>query len=312
MKNCINEFANYVLANESSFTLGDIFDYRSMFVKVPVQHVILIYRLREFSGDEILVPSIKTKMSLIAIKPEKKEKIYMIDYFGLCCNVTDFPENVSLFSDLVKEINEMLKTTVFDKLYDDLDPLPLDDTSAETCRNIARNKIIKLDYSRYSGNMPHYAIPNFKDDDVLRFLCEMVDLEEKTKENFNSNLEGLMMQKTYANTIQKLLDNPEQLFTKCELDILTVLNSINAKTVIVEFEFNGKNSLIRIEVNRFKLVISNERSFSKYDFITDKAGKDLFDYLGVNEYLSNSKNCLTLEHIMQITYKGKILYKKER
>lgn len=310
MKNCINEFANRVLAGESYFMIGDRFGYKSIFVKMVINHIAFIYRLREFSADEILIPSIKTKMSLIAIKPEKEEKIYMIDYYGLCHDIADFPENVLLFSDLVKEINDMLKTSVFDKLFDDLDQLPLNDNSIETCKNIARNKMTRSDFSRYSGNMSHNAIPNFKDDDVLRFLCGMVDLEDKTKENFNLNLQGLKIQKTYANTIQKLLDNPEQLFTECELHILNALNSIKAKTVLIEFEFNGKNSLIRIDVNRLKLVISNEDSFSKYDFLTEKAGKDLFDYFGVNEYLVDPKYNLTLENVTQIVYRGKMIYKK--
>lgn len=91
-----------------------------------------------------------------------------------------------------------------------------------------------------------------------------------------------------------------------ELQIAAALKDLKAVNVMVTFTVNGKSAEIKVALDTLKRKLLARDYFSYYAFSPEKAGRDLFNYLGINPY----GGLLRCDKISKITYGKKTLFEK--
>ena len=119
--------------------------------------------------------------------------------------------------------------------------------------------------------------------------------------------EKWISQKSLSEKIRDLMSNPETASDR-ELKIAEGLRSVNAKTVVVEFEMNGKRASGKMTPLTILSKLRRNDNFDSYDFEVTKQGEEILKDLGAGSYWS--ENALRCKHITKITYGKKELYVK--
>jgi hypothetical protein len=86
------------------------------------------------------------------------------------------------------------------------------------------------------------------------------------------------------------------------------LNNLNARNVVVEFEYNGVKVSNKIDVRNLIKKLVTENIFRCGDFTIKRNGTNMFRLLGVRDY----KAGLNCGDITKITYGEKVIYTREQ
>ena len=112
--------------------------------------------------------------------------------------------------------------------------------------------------------------------------------------------------KAYEIAIQELVKSGDTV-KDFERKIATALDSIEAKTVTVEFEYQGKRAEQKIEPETIRRRMLDGYGFSSYDFVSYTGGERLMDALGISKFDEK----IFVKDITRIMYRGKSIYERE-
>ncbi|MFG6378293.1 MAG: hypothetical protein K1W19_08270 [Lachnospiraceae bacterium] len=151
--------------------------------------------------------------------------------------------------------------------------------------------------------------PIFNKQDIADIICGSVDFQEETERRLNSDREEWVREKSINKKIREYVDNFE-VAPIWEQKIADGIASIEAKTVTVEFELNGRKASAKIDPEIIIRKMVNNDYFMEYDFEIVKRGDELIKKLKVKEW-GETENVLRCRNITKITYGRKELYVRE-
>lgn len=307
----LKEFKEKVLSQENPFLLNDGYG-KTLCVKVPIGQAEYIYTMREYLDGKDIVTDIYEKMDMTAIL--KAGKIYMIKPYNVMdrCD-EEYPENVYYVNDEFREkISDQIKEKVIDKLYDELPIVELSKGEKYDCEKEVRLILTyKKDLNDYIAHRQNANIETINSQKFADDLCGVADLEEEAKGNFESKKEMWIKLKSSLARIKELvITEPETVMERYELDIIEGLHSVEAKTVQVEFLYNGKTAIGKVDKNVILKILSTNDYFSDYNFTTMKSGEKIIQELGAGKWKTDSREVLTCKYINKITYGKKVLYQR--
>ena len=115
-----------------------------------------------------------------------------------------------------------------------------------------------------------------------------------------------MSVKAHRIAVENLMNDPNTV-KPFEMEIAKALRSVDAKTLKVEFEMNGKTAIGKIEPYYLMRRLINDDYFLGHNFYTSKEGDAILSKLGATSRAFET-NHLTCKHITRITYGKKELY----
>ena len=305
----LKQFKEKVLSTENPFLLNDG-SGKILCVKVPIGQATYVYTMREWLDGKEIVTDISDKLELTAIV--KENTIYVILPYEIMTKSTEeYPDNMFRIGDeFLEKFKLRIKKEVIDKMYEELDIPVLSESIEDECKKIARWVLVdKKDIHEYvemrvNANIGEISIQKFADS-----LCGIINLEENARDEFKAHQEMWKKIKAETERIKELvLKNPETVLEDYEQKIVDGLHSVDAKTVQVEFLYNGKTATGKVNRDTILRMLSQNDYFSSFDFTTMKSGEKIISELGAGTWRTN--NPLTCKHIVKITYGKKVLYQK--
>lgn len=306
----INEFVEKAKNNTGSFSITidegrkDISNYR--FLQGDVGKARYIYGMRSWNNDRFY-SDICLKPELVAIVSDGK--VYVVDEFFLQIwqKEVPLPENTIRFDEKVDVVNEFVSNVIFTDFYNSLEVVDITrEDILEECRNMARKYLFSKTPAETFENEKLDNL--FSKKDVANILCGFMDADTEARKRLEADREKWISQKSLSEKIRDLMSNPETA-SDWELKIAEGLRCVNAKTVVVEFEMNGKRASGKMTP---ETIISNLRindNFDSYDFEVSRQGEEILKNLGAENHW-RSENALRCKHITKITYGKKELYVK--
>lgn len=308
--NLIEKFAKEVLKdNLDSFVIkipkenkdkGNITYY---FLQNKVGNAKYIYGGRDY-WNEKFYNAIDFKPELVAIVSDGK--VYILNEFML--EVPSYmkhalPNNVFYFYEEKKEINKFVEDVIFKKFYKSLKPIAL--VSTPTLEEKAR-KILLL--GNKCVEKPQFS-SCFNEQDMVDILCGFIDVEAEAERRLQEGKAEWIKIVSENEKLDYLICNPdEDVAEPWEIEIADALNSVEAKTVTVEFLLNGKTGFAKIDPQNLLRNLLKRDYLSSWDFTTSVSGEKLLKELGASASWSSNEPRLTCEHITKITYGKKVLY----
>ena len=309
--NLINEFAKQAIKDgENSFRItakSELNDERFyMFLQYKIGKAKYIYGDYSYYDDSFY-SRINNELELWAIVSDGKIYIdrYKFNIYYLEDHNIKLPKNVEILSS--DEQNEYAEDVAFPAFYDSL----------KTEEIIVDYEIARLT-SRARGILfskdSTIAIPKlekvFNIQDVANMLCGFTNLEVAAEEKFLEQKGKWTRIKSENEKIRNLM-NSTDIAEDWELRMAEGLNSVEAKSVTVEFVFNDKIASIKIEPRVLIRKLVNDDYFSGYDFVVAKQGDKLIKELGASTWRRDKDNeVLTCKHVNKIAYSRKILYER--
>lgn len=299
----LEEFLKKVFETDDPFTLtGNLWPSCSPWFFVFLQHrlkngIKLVYGARSCNAMDYIIDG--NEIQLVAIVSEKN--VYVPDeyFFGA---IDLLPENVIPLDKYVQSLNELMKGKIF---YDYINSLPLQHAEPKwQWRSEARERVLH----NMPDSEPHFVSVDISEQEVLDMICNKASFNEVALNRIRECEEHYLSEKARVAWIRRAIEE-ETLAEPWEMDMAEGLRKApHAKCLMVAFRKNGKEDTGKINYNKvFDLLCAKNAVFGIYDFSTEKAGKRLFDNLGVKE---GTKNVLTCRDIVKITYGGKTLYEK--
>ncbi len=308
----IDKFADEILKNKSSFEIivdkNNKMEQAYHFIQDKIGKATYVYGMSSY-GDDNFYTKLDNKPKIVAIVSERK--VYIIDtfFFGIYTygnNKIIFPDNVAVFDDYVKECNDYVCNVIFPKFYEKLN---IDENSVvgleETCKQKARAAVL------YKNNYFDKVTINsiFNRQDIADIICGSMDFEEETERRLNSGRKEWVKEKSINKKIREDVDNSEVALL-WERKIADGIGGVEAKTVSVEFELNGRKASAKINPETIIRKMIDNDYFSGYDFEVVKRGDELIKKLGAKEW-GETENVLRCRNITKITYGRKELYVRE-
>lgn len=308
----IDVFVEKALNDKGSFeisikekSLKDTINYH--FLQSNVGKARYIYGMKSWN-DEKFYSKVDLKPKLIAIVSEGI--VYIVDEFFLGVynynqKETWLPKDTKRFDEVVKEINEYVSNKIFVDFYNALDIENITDKyTIEECKKRARNYLFSKEPNASFEDEKVNAI--FNENDIANSICGFIDIETEANKRLDSKRAEWILKKSINEKIRNLMKDSETAFD-WEIAIAEGIRSVDAKTVIVEFELNGKRASEKITPDNIIRILRTNDYFSGYNFKIAKNGNELLKDLGA-ESGWNSKNAIRCEHIVKITYGKKELY----
>lgn len=308
----IDEFVERALNYNGSFDINikerkqkDITNYH--FLQSNVGKARYIYGMRSWN-DEKFYSKVDLKPELVAIVSEGI--VYIVDEIFLqvyrWCNQEEalLPENTKRFDEVVKETNEYVSNIIFVGFYNTLDIEEItDENTIAECRKRARDYLFSKEPTVLFEDEKLDEIFNMRD--IANALCGFMDIETEAKDRLEKRKSEWISKKSTNEKIRKLMQDDETAFD-WEIAIAEGLRSVDVKTVVVEFELNGKRASGKINPDTIIRALKTNDNFSGYDFEVAKHGDKLLEDLGAGDHWS--ENALRCKHIVKITYGKKELY----
>ena len=301
----LKEFTEKVLSPDRTFLLEDGHG-KILCVKVPIGQAEYIYTMREYLDGKGIVTDIYEKMEMTAIV--KTGKIYMIKPYNVMDSYNEeYPENVFYINDhYMDEINSQINKKVFDELYNGLETVALTEGEVKNCTDEARRVLVyKKDINKYISDRCNKNIERISVQKFVDSLCGVVDLEEFVRKDFESKKDMWIKLKSHMERIKLFVEHPETVLKTYEQHIVDGLHSVDAKTVQVEFLYNGKTATGKVNRDTILRMLSQNDYFSSFNFITMKSGEKIISELGAGTWRTDSP--LTCKHIVKITYGKNVL-----
>lgn len=308
----IDVFVEKALNDNGSFDINikenkqrDTTNYH--FLQSSVGKARYIYGMRSWN-DEKFYSEVDLKPELVAIVAEGI--VYIVDDFFLQvyrrCNQEEtlLPENTKRLDEVVKETNEYVSNIIFVDFYNALviEDITDENTIAE-CRKRARGQLFSKEPTALFEDEKLDEIFNTRD--IANSICGFIDIEAEARKRLNERKTEWVSKKAINEKIRNLMKDSETAFD-WEIALAEGIRSVDAKTVVVEFELNDKRASGKINPDTIIRILRGNDDFSGYSFEVTKHGDKLLEDLGAGDHWS--KNALRCKHIVKITYGKKELY----
>lgn len=296
----INKFKERVISNERQF---DLVEGRKIlhFVKREVGKATYIFGGSSFDNEFAL----GTELSIQAILSDGN--IYIMDTFMFYpLKEEDFPDNVFSFDDKLEELNSIIENDLFPKYYSGI-------TIRILTEDEKNNAIIQV---RRIVLINDSTIPEPEEKEVLnmgivaKILCGVFTIEEYANEYFDKNKESYIKRKSINNELKKLVELKHNL-NEWEVEMSDSLKELEARTVLVEFNYNGEIGAEKVEKDMLIRILYNRDYFSPYNFVNGKRGEELLRKLNAGKWKDHENGTLECKHICSIKYGKKIIYFKD-
>lgn len=306
MKRLINKFAEKILNTTKSFMI-ETKEYNmtgyNFFMQCNVGEARYVYK--EHSHKENFHTDLSLTPELVAIISDGK--IYIVDEYGLGVwgEDTELPENTFRITDIIVKKNEYVESVIFADFYKSLEENPItDEDLLEKCTDEARRILFAKE-----PIVNETIKPMFSEQDIADSLCGVINLEAEAVKRLVADQENWIYKKSYNKKVKELMEN-HSVAEDYEMEIAEGIRSVDAKTVTVEFELNGKKESGKMNPDTIIRHMQNNDYFSGYDFEIAKRGDELIKKLDAAALIlnSNGKEVLTCNHITKITYGKKELY----
>lgn len=296
----IHEFVEKVLSSDEAFVLENKNTY-TYFIQGKVGDGKYVYCRYGFKKD--FYTELNEGMKLVAIVAN--DTVYIIDEFRLDLwgKSIDLPDHTALFKDYVKKVNEHVGNTVFLQFCAGLD-VSGTEVDVKRCKEVAREYLIT--------NRPYQAakyVNMFDMNEVAQSLCGFINADEEAKRRYEIERDKWADKIARDKMVEAVMNDPS-VAEEWELRMAQALNSLEAKTVNVEFEFNGKRAAEKIQPYEIVRVLLQMDGFSSYNFCNTKSAKMMMTEIGASTW-SGDKNSLRCKNISRITYGKKVVYEKE-
>lgn len=298
----IEEFVNKVLTTDKSFNLSEN-NLMYHFMQDNVGEARYIYG--DYGGD-VFYAQLNNKYQVIAIV--KGEVVYIVDrfMFGLY-NVDpdsiELPENTMFLDDCVKMFNQGFGYSDFPKWYAGLEPQEV--SNLDVYIEDARRDLL------YRGGVQDPSPdPIFDIDNVASMLAGFATVAEIEGRHFDDRKQQYINYKTKNTAINQLIVQGKAA-EPWEIAMAEALRNIKAKTITVEFEFQGRTGSGKFKPSVLISRLIYKYSIGSYEFASSKAGQQLITELGAEDTSWRyNENALTCKDIVKITYGRKVLYKR--
>lgn len=265
----------------------------------------IIYGCYRFYGadESDFFMDLENKLSILAIYANRivyicNESIF--DTFKYKHNKIPFPDGITTWGIFKKKMHEKMENVEFPKYYRALEPSTLpegNDILKEAKRRILYSEISKK---------PHISKDSLLEDkELIKILAGFSDEAEAIHSAFDRLRSSYQYRKAYEIAVQKLVDS-EGTVNDFERKIATALDSIEAKTVTVEFEYNGKRAEQKMEPHTIRQRMIDGFAFGQYDFLSYTGGERLMKALGISKYDEK----IFASDITRIMFRGKVIYER--
>lgn len=314
MKRLIDQFVEKVLNTTESFMLeakrynDTVYHF---FMQCNVGKAKYVYGKYTY-GDKNFYINLEERFYLVAIVSDGK--VYVVNRYSLEIldneKVFQLPEDIFLIQDIVEKENKYVESVVFTEFYKTLGEKPITDRDLlQRCVNETR----RILFAKESIESVPVITPMFNEQDIADSLCGILDLKTEAMKRLEDKKEEWVYKKSFNSKVRELMKN-YSVVEDYQIKIAKGLNSVDAKTVVIEFELNGKKASEKIKPNIIIGKMINDDYFCDYDFQTRKAGEILISKLGAatSKWCSdNEREVITCKHITKITYGKKVLYERE-
>lgn len=236
------------------------------------------------------------KLELLAIITENLKVVF--NRYMLFKTFDEIPEDYICVNDYIAKLNNNEVSEKYTELYN---TLPTEKISPEYEKEYAQEARYNL---LVSGKSKNFEMPELiNKNNVKSILAGHTTPEEITFDYVSNKKEQIIAGKSHHEYIKKLIAE-KSVVEPWELELSESLRDIDAKTVTVEFSFNGKSAVGKINPKDLLRMLANKLNISDWDFANGTEGGKVIAELGVDY-----DNRLKCEHITKIYYRGKSLYK---
>lgn len=258
--------------------------------------------------DEDFYMSVKYKPELCAIVSDNI--VYVTNPFFFDIYGKNYPAGVKDYSEYVRSLEKSVEEILFAEYWDGIEICEVDITNAskatkQKARNIVFDEdvIASLEKYKYVKKCP------FTDIDYAKVLCGNFIVREEVFSRFDNMKNDFISCKIEFQMLSELINN-RVVAEDWELSIANGLNSVDAQTVNVEFEFHGKYGAEKIEPYQLRRILCDRDYFSDFNFCNTKRAGKMIEELGAKTRKYNGE-VLTCKHITKITYGKKTLYERK-
>ncbi|MBC5688159.1 hypothetical protein H8S37_04325 [Mediterraneibacter sp. NSJ-55] len=309
MERLIDKFAEKVLKTTESFMVEsgncDTDKRYHFFIQCNVGKARYVYGEHSYR-DEKFHTDLDLNPKLVAIVAD--DKIYIVDEFELDIyrGETELPENIFKLIDIVIKENEYVKSVIFADFYKSLKE---NDITGEELLKECKDEARRILFVKNPVVNESTIESMFNQQDIANSLCGVINLELEAVKRLESKKENWIYKKSYNKKVKELVEN-RSVVKDYEVKIAEGIRSVDAKTVSVEFELNGRKEFAKMNPHRVIRCMMDNDYFSAYDFETTKRGYELIRKLDAATWRGNNngKEVLTCRNITKITYKKKELY----
>ena len=297
----IDEFIKHINNGESSFIIdADKTDRKTLFTCATIGKAQFVYSAYSF-GSVIDID----KMEICAIVSDNK--FYIVDSYDLdLWRNKELPENVIMFDEAVTDFNSKAEF-YFSKYYDSLSIDGAYEGRKEQIFQEAREYIFN-DKGQPALMMKWISSSGLSQYDIKNILTGIVDFEKLVLTKLENDKKHWMSVKAHRIAVENLMNDPNTV-KPFEMEIAKGLRSVDAKTLKVEFEMNGKTAIGKIVPYHLMRILINNDCFFGYNFCTTEEGNAIIDKLGASTWSRDSEDKeLTCRNITKITYGKKELY----
>ena len=345
-ENFLNEvmekFLRGAAANEGAFSFtvdsprSNLCKYQYCFMQEKIGKGRLFYmqqrRLypKDFNGNARLDPLGAYRLAFVIFEDSICYMMHAGEFEFTIRHPSDddkLPENVRFFQN---ELEKQVKYAIFHWLPAFLKEIPSNPPQEEPegsgmkeVMNAAREilfsgktefDLCKQAYDFYEqvteGRLPSYAIRTvLSDRDFLESICGIVDLKETVFHNLTEEKTFWANNKGFAEAVNELIQSGKAAEV-WELRLAEAIRSVNAKTLMVTFAFQGNTGVERMCSNTILSSLTDRRYLHASDFNAN--GEQFIACLNPDAKTTHQlNNYLTCQNIKTITYKGKVIYEKD-
>ena len=305
----IEEFVKIALTAEQSFVMKKNNNYVSFFYDEVGKAKYVFARVCYRSEDVVGLSSPSLNPKLVAIVAD--DMVYIVDNYFFGMMPGDFTDcdidHMVSFNNACNKAARQIKEEIFPALFEDLVvDKALGKRDLELCKKQARSCLlnnVKLEYDE--------CYIKFGQDEFAQVLCGFATVKEFAESDFQNNVDGYRLNKAYTQAVLTFMGSPD-IANEWEKRLAKGLNSVNAKTVTVEFSANGKTGSAKMEPHIILKALVETNYFCDFDFVTTAKGNELIENLGVaeNGFDDTGAQHLTCEQIAKVSYGSKVLFKR--
>lgn len=249
-------------------------------------------------GDYAYIETPPEKFDLLAVLTEELSVVF--NRWKLFYSYDDVPSGYILAEDLISDLNTGRVSEKYAELYNSLPTEKIEPEYKEGYNQDARYNLLVI------GKFKELKAPKLiTADNIKSILAGYTTPEEITLDYVSNKKEQIIGGKSRREYIKKLMTE-KSVAEPWELELAENLRATSAKTVTVEFGFNGKSASGKIDPQDLLRTLANRTDFSSWNFANGAEGKKVLAHLG-----ADWNNHLTCEHIQKITYRGKTVFERK-
>lgn len=312
--NVFVEFVERVRNGEKSFLIehGDL--YAVHFMSCEVGNATFYYMATGYDKDFYVNDDKKYSFVAIVVGNEiYAEELYE---FGNSHYENGIPDDfcgghVHLLSEYLKSLNQYMGEVAFPAYYDALQTTRTGFVESAILKDARERLFNTVDNKKkdYSKIVTSFGIA-FSKSECMKMLTYSLDLPTECKKKLDERKDTIDASKSYDIALDNLIQSGKAA-QEWEVELAKAVNSIDAKFVVVEFEFNGKRASAKIEPCKLIRCLIENNYYSSYIFQTDKMGIDLLSALGAStNSWKDPDNLLYNKHIIRVLFRGKPIYER--